>query len=275
MYNLFMNNGTYADAGYRKWQHPASRAVFVLIHGLGAHAGRWEAAAEFFLARGISSYAVEFNRYAPLTGPRPGSGYFDRFTNAVLGLRAIALKENPGKRIFLIGESMGALLSFLLATRQSGLFRGLVCISPAFASRVRLSPADYLKIILFFPFDPEHRIRLPFNSSMCTRDAGYRARLDADPREKRMAPVGLLVDVMLAQARAGRQARALKESVLFAVAGKDQLVVSQASQDLFRKLEVADKTLIEYPDMYHALSIDTDKERVFEDIVGWAEKRIS
>jgi alpha-beta hydrolase superfamily lysophospholipase len=44
---------------YKRWVAPSPRAVFLLVHGLGAHAGRWETAAEDFLKNGISSYAVE------------------------------------------------------------------------------------------------------------------------------------------------------------------------------------------------------------------------
>ena len=35
-----------------------------------------------------------------------------------------------------------------------------------------------------------------------------------------------------------------------------------------------DKQLIEYPEMFHALSIDLDREKVFADILNWVERRI-
>ena len=43
---------------------------------------------------------------------------------------------------------------------------------------------------------------------------------------------------------------------------------------LFAKLSIADKTIVEYPEMLHALSIELGREEVFRDILDWAGPRI-
>ena len=52
------------------------------------------------------------------------------------------------------------------------------------------------------------------------------------------------------------------------------MVDEKAGRKIFAKLSLADKTIIEYPDMRHALSIERGRESVFEDILAWTEKRI-
>jgi alpha-beta hydrolase superfamily lysophospholipase len=40
------------------------------------------------------------------------------------------------------------------------------------------------------------------------------------------------------------------------------------------ELQGADKTLLVFPGMRHALSIDLGREKVFEDILAWAGPRV-
>ena len=41
-----------------------------------------------------------------------------------------------------------------------------------------------------------------------------------------------------------------------------------------KKMKDKDKEMIEYPGMYHSLSIDLGREKVFEDILDWILRRI-
>nr|MBC8428746.1 alpha/beta hydrolase [FCB group bacterium] len=54
----------------------------------------------------------------------------------------------------------------------------------------------------------------------------------------------------------------------------DTLVDPKASKSVFKGLKHKDKKLIEYPEMYHALSIDIGRETVFNDILKWIVERI-
>ncbi|MDD5669978.1 MAG: alpha/beta fold hydrolase, partial [Candidatus Omnitrophica bacterium] len=120
---------------YRRWRPSEPKAVLLLVHGLGAHAGRWEALGDFFAKRGIASYAIELKNINTPASSDNGPERFRRYYGKILRLYDIAVKDNPEKKIFLAGESMGALISFLLAIAKPGLFNGLICISPAFTNR--------------------------------------------------------------------------------------------------------------------------------------------
>ncbi|MCX5677705.1 MAG: alpha/beta hydrolase [Candidatus Omnitrophica bacterium] len=249
------------ENGYRQWISPRARAVFLLVHGIGAHTGRWEALADFFIKNDISSYAIEC--------PNP-----EDYNDGIFSLREIIVKNNPGKKIFLIGESLGGLISFTLVVRRSGLFDGLVCFSPAFGSRLKMSMLNYLKISASLLYNPGKEFKLPFDSSMCTRDEEYRKKMDSDEREHRLASSHSIVKILFMQMASWILAKKLKDPVFFLVAGDDKIVDSRVSVGIFKRLTAKDKTLIEYPGMYHALSIDLGKEKVFEDLLKWTEKRI-
>jgi len=261
------------EAGYRQWRSPEPRCVFLLVHGLGTHSGRWEAAADFFLKKGVASYAVELRGIGPAAKPGARPESFDSCYDKILLLRKIAAKDNPGKKIFLIGESLGAITSFLLCASRPGLFSGLVCISPAFAARYKLPFLDSVRIAASLFYNPQKLFSLPFNSEMCTRDTDYRHRLDQDPLEYRTASSKLILGILFAQARA-KAVKKILTPVLFLIAGEDKIVDPSAAAAVFRGLAAEDKTLVEFPGMYHALSIDLGKERVFEGILKWIEERV-
>lgn len=259
-----MDTGPDKEIGYRKWAAPQARAAFLLVHGLGAHTGRWEAMADFLLKHGISSYAIELHRVAGF-----GSHYKD-----ILRLRDIIKKDGPAVKIFLVGESMGALISFLLASSRPGLFDGLICISPAFANKIKLSALDYLKIAAALFYKPHKMFRVPFDSTMCTRDIDYRKKMDQDPSEHRTASSRLLTAILFAQMHV-RSVRSLGLPVLFLVAGEDMMIDHRATSAIFNKLTAKDKELVEFPGMYHALSIDIGKEAVFGKILEWVNGRLA
>jgi alpha-beta hydrolase superfamily lysophospholipase len=117
-------------------------------------------------------------------------------------------------------------------------------------------------------------VDVPFTSEMLTRDPAYLEVMHASPDELRFASLKCMFNFLPDQAKSWRVAKKIAIPTLFLIPGVDHLVDERASRRLFAKIRFADKTLIEYPDMLHALSIDLGREKVFEDVLGWAEKRL-
>jgi len=259
---------------YRKWASPAPKAIFLLVHGLGAHSERWEFLSGYFLKNNISSYAIELKGFGETEGLRGHIDSFKSYFKDIESLRDIVGKENPGKKIFLLGESMGGLISFVLSAVKPALFDGLICISPAFRGRLKLGVLGYIKIISLLIYNSRKHLNIPFSSDMCTRDTDYRKAMEGDKREHRFATANLLFEMMLAQIKSNILKRRIKMPILFLLSGEDKMVDPGTSKKIFEGIGIKDKTLIEYPGMYHALSIDIGRERVFGDMLKWLQERI-
>ncbi len=269
-----MNKSYGEGVGYRQWSAPEPREVFLLVHGLGAHAGRWEAMAEFFLKRGISSYAVEL-RSPGLPGKASAKeDRFGSFCSKIHVLYDIAAKDNPAKKIFLIGESLGAIVSFLVCAGSPGLFSGLICISPAFVPGQKITFPKYVRMLGPLFYNPEKQFTLPFDSSMCTRDPAYRNMMDKDAREYRSISSRFAFEIFLIQARAMAAKKKMMTPTLFLVPEEDRIIDPQRTRIVFESLVVEDKKLISFPGMYHSLSVELDREKVFKDILKWIGDRI-
>jgi len=183
-------------------------------------------------------------------------------------------RENPGLKIFLLGESLGGLVAYNLAARHPDRFAGQVLISPAFKNGLKFPLSLYAALPFLMVANPRKTVPLPFTSAMCTGDADYQAVMDKSPDEVRVASLKLLVNTLFEQMGASRRAKKHSVPALFLLAGIDELVDPQAARKVFAKLGTNDKALIEYPEMRHALSIELDRERVFEDILAWVDKRV-
>lgn len=260
---------------YRKWAVPDPRAVFLLVHGLGAHSERWRWMAEFMTERGISSYALELKGFGEANGVKGHVDSLRVYFDAIDALSALVSSENPGKKIFVGGESLGGLISFLAeAARPRKEHCGLVCVSPSFRSALAFKSHHYVLMALAVLFAPRKHFKLPFNSSMCTRDEKIRQSMEEDHREHRTATARLLWEIARGQMRAGLAAGKMLKPVLFLQAGEDKLVDPAATRRIFAAIKAQDKKIIEYPGMYHALTIDSGREKVFEDIMAWIDARL-
>lgn len=267
------------DVLYRKWevrpQGARPKGVFLLVHGLGAQSARWNFLAEFLAEAGWTSYGVELRGYG-LTPERP-RGHVDSFRvweRDVLTLRDKIAAENAGRKIFILGESIGGLIAFNAVCRYPAAFDGLVLISPDFKNGLKFPLSAYLILAALILFRPKKTIPIPFTSAMCTRDSAYQAVMDADPGELRIGSLACLMSIMREQGRAKKLAAKLRAPVLFLISGVDYLVDERTSRTLFAKLSFLDKTVVEYPEMHHALSIDLGREKVFQDILDWAGPRV-
>lgn len=259
---------------YREWRVPRPRAVLFLVHGLGGHSGRWEFLAEFFLKNNISSYAIELKGFGETEGLKGHIDSLDTYLDDIQTLRNMITQENPGIKIFLLGESMGGLIVFLTAGKTQGLFDGVICISPAIKSKIRFNVFGYIDIFLSYLIRPEKQYKVKLDSSMCTRDIEYKKIMDANPSEHRLVTSNLLINLARAQVKAHSLKDSIAGPLLFLVSGDDILVDTEKTKSFFNDLNLKDKTIIIYPEMYHALSIDIGRGKVFSDILKWMEARI-
>jgi alpha-beta hydrolase superfamily lysophospholipase len=263
------------DILYRRWPASGNKAVLLLVHGMGAHTARWNFLGDYFSSRGFPGYALELKGFGA-TSDRP-RGHIDSFNiyyRDILKLYDIIKKENPGRPVFLLAESMGGLIAFMMACQHPDKFAGQILISPAFQNGMKFKLSAYLTLVSQIFVNPKKTVEMPFTSAMCTRDLAYQKVMDNNPDEVRVASLKMLMNILFAQMAALKMAKTLQIPSLFLIAGKDYLINENAGRQLFRNLPLKDKTLIEYPEMLHALSIDLGREQVFADILNWLNKRV-
>jgi len=266
---------------YRSWETATPEAVFLLVHGLGAHSGRWSALAEYFFNLNFSSYAIELRGFGETQGLTGHIDSLNTYYKDIQSLYSLAREENPDKKIFIVSESMGALLSLITCAKCLGdTFSanispdGLICISPAFSSKLKFPPLKMVSMLFHAMINSQKHFELPFDSRMCTRDEEMQKIMDADPNESRIATAPFMWKLLCAQISAKYWARKVRCPAFFLNAGEDHFVYPHVSQKVFHEMGSGIKMLTQYSGMYHSLSVEKGREEVFEDIRQWVDGRL-
>ncbi len=269
---------------YRSWTVPDPCGALVLVHGMGAGTERWEYLAQYFNRKNVSVYAVSLRGFDGTGGLEGHVDSFETYHSDIKDLCEIVRKEVPSGKLFLLGESMGAVIVFDMAARGVDICDGCILISPAFRSRLKFHPARYLQILAAMLFAPRKQFRMPFNARMCTADTEAAFKMEKDPAEHRYATAGLLFEIFKRQVSAAEQAKKITLPVLFLLSMDDDIVDPEKSIRVFgnvgKEKETGPKApgkvthpanvLKKYPGMKHALSVEAGRENVFDDIYNWA-----
>jgi alpha-beta hydrolase superfamily lysophospholipase len=259
---------------YRVWDVTEPQALVVLVHGLCSHSGRWEFLAETFKQAALATYAIELQGFGATTGHPGHIPSFFRYYADVMSLIAVARHEHPGKKVFLLGESMGGLITFIMASIVPPVADGVICFSPSFKDKLQFGKGNIAKIIFAMLYNRRKTFHVPFTAEMCTRDAACQSALDNDRLAPKKASAQMLGNILVQQHCARSVVDKISMPVLIQLAGSDSMVDATISKKIFRSLPLDDKTLIDYPEHVHALSIDSGRELVFEDTIMWITRHV-
>jgi alpha-beta hydrolase superfamily lysophospholipase len=107
------------------------KACLQIAHGLGEHAGRYEAFAERFTREGFACYANDHRGHGKTAGVESrkgvlGPGGWDSVVTDLKQLTDTIGKEHPGVPVFFVGHSWGSYLGQDFAQRYGSAIRGLV-----------------------------------------------------------------------------------------------------------------------------------------------------
>lgn len=269
-----LQSDTVRNLLFRVWPAEKTRAVILLVHGLGSHSGRWDYLAAFLQGHGMTCYAIELNGFGQTDVLKGHADSFEEYYEALRRLSEIAREKYPTASQFIAGESMGGLIGYLHVKSLPGAFQGLICIAPAFQSTLRFSIGRYLHIFFSLAFNKRKQFLMPFSGQACTRDPAYQDIIKRDLEHNSYATAALLFTVLKAQLYIVWQQRAMDLPILFIVPEADPVVDNTVTRRVFQRLRCADKTLLSYPGMLHVPCVDIGKEKVFGDIARWITQRL-
>ena len=257
---------------YRAWL-PAGQpqAILVVLHGFGDYSrNSFEIPAEMFTARGVGVYAYDQRGFgaAPHRGYWAGSATLAADAATVIrSLRTL----HPGAPVFLLGESMGAAVTLLAATRpEAPPVDGYVLMAPGLRGRATMS--DFAKRTLEFA---AHAIpAVGFSGSapgfVPTDNAEAMRRWSEDPLTTKTFRVDALYGLINLMDDALAAARQVQGRVLVLYGGKDRIVPAPGIRGLMQTLpETPRRRFGFYPEGYHLLLRDQQRQVVGADIIGW------
>ncbi len=258
---------------YREWNCMDPKAVIILVHGMGGYSGRFFEMGPYLARSRFQVYAIEQRGHGESFSVKGHISNFKLYTQDLKALVEFAKKENPGKKVFIFGESMGGLITLDFSMHHQKLIDGIILQSPAIQDKLPMTPAKKLSIFVSSIFDPMRLYGSDFDAGMFTRDKVMAKRVDNDPLEVRKFTAKFYQAILKTIIYVGMMPRRLKLPVFMQLAGHDLMISAEAAEKYFKKIRSKDKTLKWYPEMYHAIYADKDREIIFKDIIDWMNQR--
>lgn len=264
------------------WLREPCAGVVACIHGLSGGGQGFGPVAERL--RDFSVYAIELRgqgldpvveRRARVLDVEAQHRDLEDFIGAI---RA----AHPGKPVFLLGESMGSLLcASLVAARPGVPVDGLVLSVPVVAL-TRPVPGWMKGGVRWlgrtFPdlkFYPSWFVTREKAAPPLTRDRAYQDSLKDRPHHISVFTLRFLSELGDLILDSDRIASGVRKPVLVLAAGKDCFVTVPQIERWFVRVASKEKCLRVYPEAYHLLWHDDDREEVLDDVASWLAGRLA
>ncbi len=251
------------------------RAIVLFCHGATLHSGFYSGMADCLVREGYAVYSIDQRGHGKSEGQRC---YIDRFDDYLLDLRKFVEQvssEQRGRKMFLIGHSMGGYIAGFYAGRYKDELAGLVMASTGTIGstlgvpRVLIAMAGISSALV-----PRLGInRLPtegFSRDNAVRDAFRKDPLVYHGR----LPARWGAEMLKMLKELPSRAAEIEVPVLIMHGSCDRFNVPDGSRILYELISSRDKTLKFYDGLYHDIFNEPEKEMVMNDLLVWLNGRV-
>ena len=261
--NTFEQDAFICRDGMQLWRYswlPAeeSEAVVVMLHGIFENGGHYDHVAEALNERGHAVHALDLRGHGRSEGQRILVYHFERLLDDVEDFLECVRERHPGKKIFLFGHSLGALVAIWLTISRSPDIDGLMLSAPTLSIGGKAYP-------LLRSLVPWSNLLIPPLQKMnipC-------------PLIERKFPLRTGAEIVRAAVKVSKRMEKISLPVLIMHGKNDTVTLPQGSRMLYRRSSSTDKTLKLYDHMRHAILKESDREKVIGDMLDWVDSRAS
>jgi len=290
---------------YHQWLPDTSpKGAVQIAHGLAEHAARYERFAEALTKVGYAVYANDHRGHGQSAGSPEKVGYFEStpFWDAALAdmqqLTGIIQKEHTNLPIFLMGHSMGSLLSRAYIAKWGNQLKGaIICATggdPGMLGKVggivakltamingKTERSDFLNKLSFGKFnDTFQPSRTEFD--WLSRDEAEVDKYVADPYCGGTFTAGFWIELLKGVTQINNSStyqKTPRDLPLILLAGDKDPVGDMAKgvqqvHEAYKKMNMKDLQCTIYPDARHELLNETNRADVMQDIISWLDQRI-
>jgi alpha-beta hydrolase superfamily lysophospholipase len=243
----------------------------VLVHGIGGHGGQFAGVAAHLVPLGYDLYAPDLPGHGHSPGPRGWIPSWEAFRGSLDRLldHIEAAGGSPLPPV-LLGHSLGGTVVLDLALRYPARVRGVIVSNPATGAE-GVAPWRLLVARMLSGLWPRFALETGIPLSSSSRDPEALARLEADPLRHGRCTARLGTEFLITAEQIRHQAGRLSMPLLLLQSGADTVTPPEAARRFFQVVGSADKTWRLYPNSFHELFDDLDRDKVLADLAVWLE----
>jgi alpha-beta hydrolase superfamily lysophospholipase len=242
------------------------RAAALLIHGLGAHSGWFEALGRRLKVRRMFAVAPDHVGF----GKRRKENFssFHQWLDDTVTAYNYVREKVGDKPIYLMGNSMGALVALKVANRIKP--DGLVLFSPGFDGNPQTFDLLFrIHSVWTAMVSPETELALPYAPDQVTRDVGVRKWIDADAERRFKLPAKMLFELLMLSQDVQNRVKSAPCPVLMLTAGNEKIVNNKVNDAVFERLNAPSKQKHVFKDAWHDLMFDPVIDELADKVNNW------
>jgi lysophospholipase len=252
----------------------------VIVHGLAEHGGRYRKTAEALAAEGLAVYAGDLRAHGMSADPpRAGRVHVDRFDDYLDDVSAfvdLARSRHGDRPLFVLGHSMGGLVSILYTLTRPGNLSGAIISSPLLGTHPQFKPPALLKLLvgLLAVLAPRLRVESKLDVEAISRDPAVVRAYVEDPLVSSKVSARWYREAMRSVRRAHRAAATLGVPMLLMQSGDDRLVDPSAPERWADAAPPGRVELVVWDGLYHEMLNEPEQERVRARILQWLQEQL-
>ena len=248
--------------------------VVVISHGVAEHIGRYAHVAAKFVEAGFAVYGCDHRGHGQSGGKR---GYFETFENPIDDFARylrLVMSTQANKRLFIYGHSMGALIALGYILKADVLpVQGMIVTGVPLAVNDNLPNFVISAVRTINHVAPDVPI-MSIDVTGMSRDPAVLATWTTDPHVnltllRVRTTLGILGTVKHIRAHLSD----IMLPMLIMHGEGDRIVDVSGSVDLYKGISSEDKELKLYPELYHELVNEPERDMVIRDMINWFRVR--
>jgi acylglycerol lipase len=264
-----------ANIYFQSWLPESEpRAVLLIVHGLAEHSGRYTNVVDHFVPLGYAVYGVDHFGHGKSDGKRVYVERFDDYTNTLKIYFDMIHGWQPDKPIFLVGHSMGGLISAVYLLDHQAELAGAVLSGPAVKIPNHVTPAMLFVNKMLSALIPKFGL-LALEADGVSRDPSVVQAYVSDPLVHRgKATARLAAEMVKAMQTISGQAARITLPIMIVQGSADRLVDPAGARMLYGAVSSADKEIRIYNGFYHEVFNEPEHDKVLHDVKIWLEAHL-
>lgn len=249
------------------------KATVLVVHGYGEHSGRYAHVMTALANAGYAAYALDHIGHGRSEGLR---AFIDNFDIPVTHLKEFkdrVVAQQPDGKLFMLGHSMGALISLAFTLRYQPELDGLLISGAPVNADANVSPVMVQLGYILNRIVPRLPLLAPGGTNILSTDPAVGEAFAADPlcyNGSMRVGLGVALNETAKSVRARLPELTLPILIMHGEA--DTYVNPSGSKLAYEQVKSKDRTLKLYPGMYHEIMNERDKAVVLGDIVTWLDQ---
>lgn len=258
------------------WLPKDYKALVVLVHGYGEHSGRYRHVVKALTGAGYGVFMLDHRGHGQSEGLR---AYFDTFDQPVNDLKDYVdsiRADHEEDTIFMLGHSMGALITLAYALHNTGEVAGIVISAAPVNADANVSPTLLTVGNILTRLIPKYPFVKLVPLDTLSRDPDVIRAFERDPltyKGNMRVRMGTGLNETAKWVR--ERLEELKLPMLILYGEEDKLVNPSGSRLVYEKVSATDKTIRSYPNLRHEILNEPERDDVIADIVAWLDGHLT